>query len=155
MDAPSKPGARRRPLDAALNLVPYIDLLTCLVAFLLATAVWTQLAGLAVAQKSPGARGSEMPPPVPTKLLVLVDPAGFNLVVGEEARPIARSAGRYDFAGLGAALARVKQALPDRLDLQLASDDAVDFDTLVRTMDAALAAGFPQIAVIEAAAAQL
>ena len=41
-------GDRKKPLHAELNLVPYIDLLTCMVAFLLITAVWTQLARLKV-----------------------------------------------------------------------------------------------------------
>ncbi|HVV52020.1 MAG TPA: hypothetical protein VHO06_20295 [Polyangia bacterium] len=39
---------------AELNLVPYIDLLTCTVAFLLITAVWTQLARLEVRQRGRG-----------------------------------------------------------------------------------------------------
>jgi biopolymer transport protein TolR len=47
-------GDRKKPLHADLNLVPYIDLLTCMVAFLLITAVWTQLARLEVQQKGQG-----------------------------------------------------------------------------------------------------
>src|SRR6187549_1343230 len=47
-------GGRQKPVNAELNLVPYIDLLTCMVAFLLITAVWTQLASLSVSQKGPG-----------------------------------------------------------------------------------------------------
>ena len=30
-----------KPLDAAINLVPFIDLLSCCISFLLITAVWT------------------------------------------------------------------------------------------------------------------
>ena len=47
-------GDRKKPLNAELNLVPYIDLLTCMVAFLLITAVWTQLAQLRIGQKGTG-----------------------------------------------------------------------------------------------------
>src|SRR6187431_1769591 len=47
-------GDRKKPLTAELNLVPYIDLLTCMVAFLLITAVWTQLASLPIGQKGTG-----------------------------------------------------------------------------------------------------
>src|SRR2546425_11323923 len=39
----------KKPLDAELNLVPFIDLLSCCISFLLITAVWTQIAGLQVA----------------------------------------------------------------------------------------------------------
>src|SRR5256885_11148397 len=39
----------KKPQDAELNLVPFIDLLSCCISFLLITAVWTQIAGLQVA----------------------------------------------------------------------------------------------------------
>src|SRR2546428_12434739 len=39
----------KKPLDAQINLVPFIDLLSCCISFLLITAVWTQIAGLQVA----------------------------------------------------------------------------------------------------------
>src|SRR5947207_6115463 len=39
----------KKALDAELNLVPFIDLLSCCISFLLITAVWTQIAGLNVA----------------------------------------------------------------------------------------------------------
>src|SRR5690348_2245959 len=38
-----------RALDAEIYLVPFIDLLSCCISFLLITAVWTQIAGLQVA----------------------------------------------------------------------------------------------------------
>ena len=59
-------GGRQKPVNAELNLVPYIDLLTCMVAFLLITAVWTQLASLSVSQKGPGT-DTERPVPFPTR----------------------------------------------------------------------------------------
>src|SRR6185437_1345199 len=49
----------KKPLDAAINLVPFIDLLSCCISFLLITAVWTQLARMNVTQKGQGAAGSE------------------------------------------------------------------------------------------------
>src|SRR2546430_3537368 len=39
----------KKLLDAEINLVPFIDLLSCCISFLLITAVWTQIAGLQVA----------------------------------------------------------------------------------------------------------
>src|SRR2546422_1294720 len=38
----------KKALDAEINLVPFIDLLSCCISFLLITAVWTQIAGLQV-----------------------------------------------------------------------------------------------------------
>jgi len=48
---PSGKGGKK-PLDASINLVPFIDLLSCCISFLLITAVWTQLARMDVTQKS-------------------------------------------------------------------------------------------------------
>ena len=44
----------KKALDAELNLVPFIDLLSCCISFLLITAVWTQIAGLQVASSGGG-----------------------------------------------------------------------------------------------------
>ena len=41
---------RRRSLDAEVNLVPFIDLLSMCICFLLMTAVWTQLGAVQVKQ---------------------------------------------------------------------------------------------------------
>ena len=41
---------KKKSLDSELNLVPFIDLLSCLISFLLITAVWTQISSLKVAQ---------------------------------------------------------------------------------------------------------
>jgi len=72
----------KKSLNVELNLVPYIDLLTCMVAFLLITAVWTQLARLSASQKGQGQAGEETPPPPETKIVVVVSQEQFNLVIG-------------------------------------------------------------------------
>src|SRR5205814_8490430 len=80
-------GDRKKPLSAELNLVPYIDLLTCMVAFLLITAVWTQLARLEVQQKGQG----EVDSPAVVdqwRVAVAVHEGGFNLIVGPGQKPI-------------------------------------------------------------------
>lgn len=137
----------RRPVDADLNLTPYIDLLTCMVAFLLITAVWTQLARLPA---QGGGTGDATEPG--TKLVVLVDRDGFNLLVGTDRQILPRGGGGYDFAGLASSLTRVKARLPDKNDAVVASDDAIPFETLVGTMDALLGAGFPAVSLVEAEA---
>jgi biopolymer transport protein TolR len=126
--------------NADLNLVPYIDLLTCMIAFLLITAVWTQVARLQVSQRGPGAEGNEPPAP---RVTVLVGEQGFNLVVNEDRQVLPRTAGRYDFAALESALQKVKAAMPDKDDLLVSSEDGITYDTLITTMDTVLAAGFP------------
>src|SRR5215212_5453638 len=138
----------RKSLSADLNLVPYIDLLTCMVAFLLITAVWTQLARLSANQKGQGQAGEETPPEVQVNIVVVVNQEGFNLVVSQEQTPIPKKGDQYDFEKLGIELKKVKDAHPDKNDVKVASEDQVKFDTLVRTMDMALTSRFPDISLI-------
>src|SRR3954468_3355967 len=128
----------RKSLNADLNLVPYIDLLTCMVAFLLITAVWTQLARLSAQQKGQGQAGEETPPIKTVKIVVIVNQEGFNLVVDQDQTPVPKKGTEYDFEKLANELKKVKEAHPDKNDIQVASEDQVVFDTLIRAMDTAL-----------------
>jgi biopolymer transport protein ExbD len=56
------PSAGPRVLNHELPLVPFIDFLLCLVAFLLVTAVWTQAARLRADANVPGQNGPAGPP---------------------------------------------------------------------------------------------
>jgi biopolymer transport protein TolR len=143
----------RKSLNADLNLVPYIDLLTCMVAFLLITAVWTQLARLSAQQKGQGQAGEETPPELQLKIAVIVNQEGFNLVVGQEQTPIPKKGTEYDYEKLSAELKKTKDAHPDKNDLQVASEDQIVFDTLIRTMDTALSARFADISLVDTGAA--
>jgi biopolymer transport protein TolR len=143
----------KKSVNADLNLVPYIDLLTCMVAFLLITAVWTQLARLQAQQKGQGQAGEETPPELQTKIVVVVNQEGFNLVVGQDQTPMPKRGTEYDFEKLAGELKKAKEAHPDKNDVQVASEDQIVFDTLIRTMDTALTARFPDISLIDTGAA--
>ncbi|HEX3694963.1 MAG TPA: biopolymer transporter ExbD [Polyangia bacterium] len=143
----------KKSVNAELNLVPYIDLLTCMVAFLLITAVWSQLARLEAHQKGQGQAGEETPPEKVFKLVVVVNSEGFNVVADQDQTPILKRGDIYDFEKLGVELKKIKDTHPDKTDIQVASEDAIKFDTLVRTMDTALSARFPDISLIDAGGA--
>jgi biopolymer transport protein ExbD len=143
----------KKALNADLNLVPYIDLLTCMVAFLLITAVWSQLARLEAHQKGQGQAGEETPPEKMVKLVVVVNGEGFNLVADQDQQPIPKRGDQYDFEKLATELKKFKDSHPDKNDLQVASEDTIKFDTLIRTMDTALTARFPDISLIDAGGA--
>lgn len=143
----------KKSVNADLNLVPYIDLLTCMVAFLLITAVWSQLARLEAHQKGQGQAGEETPPEKVFKLVVLVNDSGFNLVADQDQQPIPKKGDAYDFEKLGDELKKIKDTHADKTDIQVASDDAVKFETLVKTMDTALSSRFPDISLIDSGGA--
>ena len=142
-------GDRKKPLNAELNLVPTIDLLTCMVAFLLITAVWTQLARLQIGQRGPGTDVGIEEPQRPNIAIVVHDD-GFNIIVGSDQKPLPVKAGELDYATLAAEMAAIKQAHPDRTDVKVISADGIVFDKLVRTMDATMSAGFPDLSLLDA-----
>ena len=139
----------KKSVNADLNLVPYIDLLTCMVAFLLITAVWSQLARLEVAQKGQGQTDGEEAKDH-LRVAVLVSAETLTLVVKDDQKPIPKRGAAYDYARLVDELKAVKRAHPDKDDLQVLSEDGIVFDTLVKTMDAAMAAGFPALSLLDA-----
>jgi biopolymer transport protein ExbD len=142
-------GDRRKSLNAELNLVPYIDLLTCMVAFLLATAVWTQLARLKVDQHGQGEQ-VEAATDEPFRVAVVVHDDGFNLIVGRDQKPLPLKAGELDYAALAGELAAVKLSHPEQRDVQVISADGVVFDKIVRTMDTTVSAGFSDLSLLDA-----
>src|SRR5262245_47120565 len=144
----------KKSLNADLNLVPYIDLLTCMVAFLLITAVWSQLARLEAHQKGQGQAGEDTPPEKVFKLVIVVNSEGFNLVADQDQQPIPkRTPELYDFEKLGAELKKLKDTHPDKNDVQVASEDTIKFEVLVKTMDTALTARFADISLIDSGGA--
>jgi biopolymer transport protein ExbD len=147
----------RKALDAELNLVPFIDLLSCCISFLLITAVWTQLSRIDVNQKGPSSQGeSTEVPPEQLKLTVVVDDSGYRLQAGADTLlPIPKKDGNYDYATLGQKLAEVKKDHQDKNDITIASDDAVKYDFIVQTMDQALGAGFHDVSLVDVGQAAL
>jgi biopolymer transport protein TolR len=145
---------RRKDVNADLLLVPYIDLLTCMVAFLLITAVWTQLARLEVRQKGQGEAGGE-DQKVLAELAVLVHPDGFAVIAKDVQHPVPQLGGHYDYEALAKELQRLKAGYPDRTDLHVMSEDAILYETLIKVMDAGMASGFPDVSLTDASRASL
>ena len=144
----------KKSVNADLNLVPYIDLLTCMVSFLLITAVWSQLARLEAHQKGQGQAGeTETPPEKQLKLVVVVNSEGFNVVADQDQQPIPKKGTEYDYEKLGTELNKLKDSHPDKTDIQIASEDQIKFEVLVRTMDTALTARYPDLSLIDAGGA--
>src|SRR5438874_678043 len=77
-------GKKKKSLDAIINVVPAIDLLSCTISFLLITAVWTQISKLQVQQSGGPSEGQ--PPQEKTLVLNLtMTDHGFTLSSGGSA----------------------------------------------------------------------
>jgi len=144
---PSGKGGKKA-LDAAINLVPFIDLLSCCLSFLLITAVWTQLARMDVTQKGQGAAGAsdEKPPEATVQLTLFVDKDGYTFAKSTgETTPIAMKGEDYDYTRLADILKDAKTAYPDKNDITIKSDDTVLYDKIIKTMDVVISAKFSDV----------
>ncbi len=146
---------KKRSLDAVINVVPAIDLLSCCISFLLFTAVWTQISRLQVQQLGTGA---PEPPPTDAQKALLV-----TLAMGERGFALSTSSGlsidipalgrgaageiRFDLKGLGEKLKQLKSDYPDASAVTVSAEDTVSYGDLVQTIDACVGAGLAAVSV--------
>jgi biopolymer transport protein TolR len=138
-------GGRNKNVD--LNLVPFIDLMSVLITFLLISAVWTQVSMIQLGASFASPRQDETTPlkPPPLEDLVLrldVRETGYILYVGKDKKAIPKIGLEYDKEGLVADLSKIKQMYPDKGGIKIAIEDAIIYDHVVAAMDIGLKAGF-------------
>lgn len=151
--------SKRRGDDGTLNLLPVLNLVSILIPFTLMTTNFVQLAvidttvpALASDGASPEDEAAE-----PLTLTLFLSERGLGvagadaIVYGEHppeaegaTRPptlpcatgVCSSAESYDWRGLTALLARIKDANPDEEDVLIVPDRRVPYEVIVRAMDA-------------------
>ena len=141
--------SRRGSVNIELNIVPFIDLMSCLVAFLLATAVWANLAELENGKV--GKNRSDGSPNDDPALSVLVDDA--RIVVTRWPDLERRTLAPSDWAGLRAALHDL--AAGGKMPVEIAADSTkehpVTYQSLMTAMDTSIAVGLPNVGIVEPA----
>lgn len=141
-----------REANVELNLVPFIDLMSVCLIFLLITAVWTQVSMIQLASSIYSQKTSDKPlsPPPFSEVILRVDvvPEGFRLLLGTTLSSIPKmSDGNYNKGNLIAKLKEIKQRYPDKIDSLASVRDNVYYKHLIEAMDALLIAGFPQVSI--------
>jgi biopolymer transport protein TolR len=141
----------KKPLDAELNLVPFIDLLVCCICFLLITAVWTQMHRINVKQSGKSQATENNEPPKPKlNITVLVGEDGYTITAGPERLDIPKSGDVYDAGKLGERLRDIKTRFTDKEDITVSVEDGVAYRFVVEAMDIALQQHFTQLKVTDA-----
>lgn len=146
----------KKPVDAELNLIPFIDLLVVNICFLLITAVWVQMARIKVSQKGKGSaaeKQDDTPPEMRVKVVILVGDEGYIITAGGERLVVPKQGEVYDTENLGKRLREIKTRLPNKEDLTVAAEDGIKYKHIIRAMDIALSQHFTQIQVSDAGAA--
>jgi len=146
-------------VNVELNIIPFIDLMSCLTAFLLFTAMWVNLARLEVrpagrARDQPDCLDQECDAP---KLSVLVDADEIWVGVSRinEFQKIPRTPAGQDWAALEAVLKQYKSSalFAGKTDIEIAAESTaarpVPYQVLIATMDLAIKAGFVDVGITE------
>ena len=145
---------KKKSLDAQVNVVPAIDLLSCLITFLLYAAVWTQISRLQVQQLGTGAPEPAAEQQKALIVTLAVGEAGFNLTTSAGTTFDIPTLGRtpegglqFDLKVLGQRLKQLKSDYPDQSAITVQAEDTVAYGDLVSVVDACLAVGLVSVAV--------
>ena len=141
-----------RSANVELNLVPFIDLMSVLITFLLITAVWSQVSMIQLGSSIYGKKqeNQDVTPPPPMADIPLrldVKDFGYRLIVGPEKIEIQKQAGEYDKVALLERLKQVKEKYQQKSDAVIMVDDELPYENLIVGMDTLNQAGFPSISV--------
>ncbi len=151
MHVESQSGNGKKDLNTDLNLVPFIDLMSMAISFLLITAVWTQVSMIQIGSSIYGKKtdSGEVIPPMKeiVNLRLNVIDKGYIITVGKVSSDIPKRGGEYDELALGEFLKNVKQKYPEKTDGVVGLLDDIKYDELIKGMDALMTAGFPEIAI--------
>ncbi|MEM7645667.1 MAG: biopolymer transporter ExbD [Pseudomonadota bacterium] len=144
-------GSGKREASFDLNLVPFIDLMSVMITFLLITAVWTQVSMIKLGSSIYGKQNTEETPPPPPRADVPfrldVKESGYRVLIGKRKFEVAKLNGEYDKVELKKKLDDIKQAYPDKVDCVITVEEQLKYDYLIQGMDLLLQAGFPAVSV--------
>ncbi len=135
---------RKRSLDAEINLVPFIDLLSMCICFLLMTAVWTQLGSVQVKQ-SHGTEAAAVSKEKTVDLELKFTGAKDAMVSLKKSGKVAKTfrVSAADFAAIGTQLNGQLQTIRQELvkeglkvsSVFVTAHDQVDYGSMVSIMD--------------------
>ncbi len=148
---PSGKGGKK-PLDAAINLVPFIDLMAVTISFLIMTAVWTQIGRLQVSQSGGISQEDqqEQENQVPVNLTVTekelrlsAGPTTFDPI------PVTRDAkNRIELTRLGEKINELKTQLQTPpTAITVTPEDTVRYEDLVRIIDQCKGLGLENVSL--------
>lgn len=153
MDIGTSGKGAKKPLDTAINLVPFIDLMAVTISFLIMTAVWTQIGRLQVAQQSgPSDPTEEQDKKIPISLLITENTV--KLTAGGtqfDPIPLVRdNDNRLDLTKLAEKIKELRTQIPDQEMITLHTEDGVKYEDLVRIIDECIEGGLRNVSVAAA-----
>lgn len=144
-------GGGDREVGVELNIVPFIDLMSVCIIFLLITAVWTQVSMIQIGSSIYAKRNDtgDVEPPPRSEIAFRLDitEKGYVIRLGKQVSTIAKVNGNFDDDALEASLKDIKAKYPDKKDAVISVQEQLIYDDLIRGMDLLLNTGFEEISV--------
>ncbi len=141
----------KKPLDVSINLVPFIDLMAVTIAFLIFTAVWTNIGKLQVANSGQSAEPASPTEDKTPPISLLITEKELRLSAGSQAFdpiPVTRNAAnKLDLEKLKERFKELKNQLPDAAAITLQAEDGIRYEDLVRIIDECKGGGLPNVSV--------
>ena len=136
-------------VNIELNIIPFIDLMSCLTAFLLVTAVWIHMAD--VKNQPAGKQASDTPSKDHPTIAILLDRDSIQVSQSPSGQGAEVAAGDWDRLEATLKSLRGFEADPQRVEVAALSTDAhpISYQTLVIAMDTAIKAGYPDVGVTD------
>jgi biopolymer transport protein TolR len=147
-------------VNVELNIIPFIDLMSCLVAFLLASAVWVNIAQINIQPKGKTRDTSNVQKDdetVTLSVLVQADRIWVGLSRVNEFQEIPKTAEGHDWTKFETALKDHKASafFADRADLEIAAESTtaskVSYQDVIKAMDVAVKVGFIDVGLSDPA----
>lgn len=143
----------KKPLDAAINLVPFIDLMAVTISFLIMTAVWTQIGRLQVSQSGAASSAPETEQEQQTvPVTLIVTEKELRLTAGPttfDPIPVTRDdKNRIDLTRVAEKIKELKgQLSPEPTAITVQSEDSVRYEDLVRIIDECKGLGMDNVSL--------
>ena len=142
----------KKAVNVEVNVIPFIDLMSCLTAFLLVTAVWTQFAQINIKPKGLGREATQLDDQnkVYASILVTKSEVWVGMTTGDIQR-VVNDGDNHDWQGVKTVLDGYKQqpVFEGRQDIEVAAEDDVPYQEVISGMDTAIASGFIDIGFID------
>jgi biopolymer transport protein TolR len=140
---------RGKGMMVDLNLVPFIDFMSCLIAFLMIAAVWTQIASLDVEQSisnEPPPPDQEPPPEPPVPPLTVHVKADGHWIGRkvEEGLQVPKTGETYDYTKLEELLVKDHETFPAEEMVIINTDDGVPYEEMIQVLDLSRKIGYPK-----------
>lgn len=144
---PGAGGGRGRNMNFDLNLVPFIDLMSTIIVFLIATAVWVQITSLNVEQSiqdpnAPPPPPDQTPPTPPLTVHIRSDGVEVLRTPDKTKNFPALKEDSYDWDAVSAAIKAEKSSYPEEIQATIVTDDGVHYKHMIHALDITRQNGF-------------